>query len=136
MSIESVLNGDRFITTQNIKTTGLTAWAAPCTGSFECIIPEGIILVALYDQAKDQVKEGSRFHCKPEKYKEFERKFVPASDRYELKYGGYYFILPNEDIGPKLKMVSHATVRERRIYKMNLHAASCVVSITGKTIII
>jgi len=47
-----VLNGDRFITTLDIKASGLTIWAAPFTGGFDCTIPEGTILVAKHDQVK------------------------------------------------------------------------------------
>lgn len=115
-TLNKVLNGDRFITLHDIKTTGATAWAAPCTGSFECVIPEGTILVAKYDQ----VKGATGFSCAPENYKEFERIFVPASDRYELKYGGYYFSFLNDDIGSKLKLISHTTPKERKKYELKM----------------
>ncbi len=115
-----ILHGDRFITLQDIKTTGATAWAAPCTGSFECVIPEGTILVAKYDQ----VKGATGFSCVPENYKEFERIFVPASDRYELKYGGYYFSFLNAEIGSKLKLLSHATSKERKKYELKMRIQS------------
>jgi hypothetical protein len=115
-SSNRILHGDRFITLQDIKTTGATAWAAPCTGSFECVIPEGTILVAKYDQ----VKGAMGFSCAPENYKEFERKFVPASDRNELKYGGYYFSFLNADIGQKIKLISHAASKERKKYELKM----------------
>jgi len=107
MSIQTnrVLSGDRFIAMTDIKTTGLTTWAAPYSGSFECIIPEGTVILAQYDQVK-----GARgFACIPEKYKELEMKIVPANDRYESKYGGYHFVFLNEDIGTKLKLISRAS---------------------------
>ena len=109
----SVLAGDRFITLKEIKTTGLTSWASPCTGSFDCIIPEGTVLLA----EDDQVKGAEGFGCVPEKYKEFEKVFVPAKDRYQLKYGGYYFSFLNEDIGSKLKLISRASISERKRYE-------------------
>lgn|SRR5574341_341044 len=112
-NLNKVLNGDRFITLQDIKTIGGTSWAAPCTGSFECIIPKGTILVA----KRDQSNRAASFYCAPEKYKEFERIFVPASDRYELKYGGYFFSFQNDDIGSKLRLVSRASTKERKKYE-------------------
>ena len=50
--IDKALFGDRFITLEEIKTTGLTSWAAPCTGSFECIVPEGTVFVVKGDQVE------------------------------------------------------------------------------------
>jgi hypothetical protein len=58
-----VLGGDRFVALKDIKTTGGTTWAAAYSGSFDCIIPEGTVLLAKYDQVK-----GARgFACVPEK---------------------------------------------------------------------
>ncbi len=107
-SINRVLRGDRFITLNDIKVSGLTSWAAPCTGSFECIIPKGTILISTHDQVK-----GARgFGCIPEKYKKLEKILVPAKDRYELKYGGYYFVFLNEDIGSLLSNKLFSNIAE------------------------
>lgn len=113
-SIESVCDGDRFITKQDIKTNGLTSWGAPCTGSFECVIPAGTVLVARYDQ----VPVATGFGCVPEKYDEMEKLLVPAKDRFEVKYGGYYFVFLNQDIGTKLELVSRATISARKFYEL------------------
>lgn len=112
--IKSVYDGDRFITKQEIKTNGLTSWGAPCTGSFECVIPAGTILVARYDQ----VPGATGFGCVPEKYEEMEKLLVPAKDRFELKYGGYYFVFLNQDIGTKLELISRADIIKRKIYEL------------------
>lgn len=119
-SINTVLSGDRFLTLKEIKTTAGISWAAPYTGSAECVIPEGTTLVVKYDQVK-----GARgFSCIPEKYKELERVIVPAKDRYELKYAGYHFVFLNEDIGPKLKLISRASTIERKRYEFKMRVRS------------
>src|SRR3569832_752671 len=112
-SIEPVLYGDRFSTLRDLKVTGLILWAAPCTGSFECILPEGSILIAQDDQAKGV----TGFSCVPEKYKELEELLVPGSDRRELKYSGYCFSFFSEDIGVTLKRVSRASASDRKKYE-------------------
>ncbi|HWR57364.1 MAG TPA: hypothetical protein VN328_00630 [Thermodesulfovibrionales bacterium] len=115
-NMNSVLNGDRFITLKEIRTTAAISWAAPYTGSAECVIPEGTTLVVQYDQVR-----GARgFSCIPEKYKELEKVIVPAKDRYELKYAGYHFVFLNEDIGQKLKLISRASAIERKRYEFKM----------------
>lgn len=109
---KKVLYGDRFVTTEDISTIVLVLWAAPCTGGFECILPEGTILVA----KRDEMDGISDFNCVPEKYSEFEKRFIPASDRYALKYSGYCFVLNNEEIGVRLQRISRAKPAERRWY--------------------
>lgn len=104
-----VMEGDRFITTQDVNIAGLTVWAAPYTGSFECTISAGTILVARHDQ----VEGATGFVCVPEKYKELERELVPESDRLTEKYGGYYFVFYNEDIGTRLRLISRASAPTR-----------------------
>ncbi len=119
-TIESVCDGDRFIVKEDTKTTGLTSWGAPYTGSFECVIPAGTVLVARYDQ----VHGATGFGCVPEKYEELEKLLVPAKDRYELKYGGYYFVFLNQDIGPKLELISRAPVTKRKVYEFKAKVRS------------
>ena len=105
-SIKSVLDGDRFITTQDIEASGLTTWGAPYTGSFNCVIPAGTILVARYDQV-----EGAKgFGCIPADYQKLEKILVPEEDRQAKKYSGYYFVTSNADIGPKLKLLSRDSI--------------------------
>jgi hypothetical protein len=119
-SINAVLSGDRFITLKEIKTTAAISWAAPYSGSAECVIPEGTTLLVQYDQ----VKGAKGFSCIPEKYKELEKVIVPAKDRYELKYAGYHFVFHNEDIGSKLKLVSRASTSERKRYEFKMKVRS------------
>jgi hypothetical protein len=118
--MNSVLSGDRFITLKEIKTTAAISWAAPYTGSTECVIPEGTTLVVQYDQVK-----GARgFSCIPEKYKELERVIVPAKDRYELKYAGYHFVFLNEDIGSRIRLISRASTIERKRHEFKMTVRS------------
>jgi len=93
-----VKKGDRFTVTKDIDATGLTVWGAPYTGSFNCTLPSGTILVADHNQ----VPTAEGFGVVPEKYKEMEKQLVPESDRNQRKYGGYYFVFLKSDIGEKI----------------------------------
>lgn len=90
-----ILYKDRFVATEDIHTMVRVCWAAPFTGGNYCVIPKGTVLVAL----RDQTEGASTFDCSPENYKELEKNFVPASDRFELKYSGYLFVLSSLDVG-------------------------------------
>ncbi|WP_223908673.1 hypothetical protein [Geobacter sp. AOG1] len=108
-----ILHGDRFVTMEDIKTHVAVSWAAPYTGGYDCVIPKGIVLVAIRDQ-----RDGSlAFSCIPVNYQELEKVFVPASDRFELKYAGYHFAFTNTDVGVRLQLVSRSSANERRRYE-------------------
>ena len=90
-----IKKGDRFTVINDIKVNGLTVWGAPYTGGFECTLPKGTVLVA----PDKQVKGAKGFSVVPENYKEMESILVPKKDRENQKYGGYYFVFLNSDIG-------------------------------------
>ena len=90
-----VHQGDRFSVAKDINVGGLTIWGMPYTGSFECKLTAGTILVAKRDATP--WKDG--FSVVPENYKELEKQLVPEADRSAKKYGGYYFVFLKSDIG-------------------------------------
>ena len=90
---------DRFLVVEDIPTHALTHWKAPATFGFACTIPKGTILVAYHDSARVSVG----FGCVPENAKEFEKNFVPESDRTDPKYNGYSFVMVYADIGKRLE---------------------------------
>ncbi|MBJ7900506.1 MAG: hypothetical protein GC158_11435 [Cyanobacteria bacterium RI_101] len=99
-SIPPVKEGERFILTRDVATHGLTTWAAPVTGSFECRLPQGTRFKA-YEQAP-----GARGFCAvPEDYETLEKQLVPEGDRKSRRYTGYYFVFLIQDIGDALARV-------------------------------
>jgi hypothetical protein len=96
--------GTRLEVVEDREVTGLTAWRAPATGDFKCTLTAGTILVVTMDQA-----EGAPgFPCKPERYEQMEPVLVPARDRRQAKYGGYWFVLMEEDVGTWFRVMSSA----------------------------
>jgi hypothetical protein len=93
--------GDRFETTGDIATKGMSHWFAPFTGDFDAVIPQGTVLIA----ADDAVKAARGFYLRPERYEEMEALLVPESDRTDPKYGGYSFVFLDGDIGVKLRQL-------------------------------
>jgi hypothetical protein len=95
-----VAAGERFVVLEdhrvdNVTSWALTSWAAPATGSFECTLPAGLVLISDSGQL-----EGARgFPCIPEDYEANEALLVPKRDRTASKYGGYWFVLLESEIG-------------------------------------
>ena len=102
----SVALGERFVVREdhlvnNTTSWALTSWAAHFTGDFECTLPAGLILVCESGQF-----EGARgFACKPEEYEEYEERLVPKRYRTAPKFGGYWFVLLEDEIGTSFDRV-------------------------------
>jgi hypothetical protein len=99
--VSRVRKGDRFVTTRDVATSGLTTWLAPFTGDFPTDIPEGTVLVADHDA----VATAPGFSCLPDRYDEMEAALVPEEDRRNPKYAGYYFVFLDSDIGDTLRQL-------------------------------
>jgi len=76
-------------------------WGAPLTTGFECIIPKGTILIASTDCRSSTLA----ISCIPEDSAEFEKQFVPESDRTADKYAGYSLLFWRFAIGKKLRVL-------------------------------
>ena len=95
----TVNEGDRFITVGSLPARGLVQWRAPLTSGFECVIPDGTILVADYGS----MPRSTGFSCIPVNQSELESQLVPEEDRKAEKYAGYYFVLSYRHIGKQLR---------------------------------
>jgi hypothetical protein len=91
----AVIKGERFRVLEDHAIAGLSQWRAPFTGSFECFLPEGLLLVCRNEQKPGAVG----FSCVPEDYESGERLLVPKEDREHPQYDGYYFVLMEAEIG-------------------------------------
>lgn len=96
-----VKEGDRFLVLNGLKASGFTHWRASFTGGFDCVIPKGVVLVAIHDSAP--VSTG--FGVRPENYEELEKQLVPEADMNADKYDGYSFVIRHKDIGKKVKKI-------------------------------
>jgi hypothetical protein len=92
-----VKKGDRFVTIRDINTHALVTWGAG-TGSYECKLPKGTIIIADYDQG--EVAKG--FVALPENYGEIDKQTIPESRRKQ-QYSGYYLVFLQKDIGETLQ---------------------------------
>lgn len=91
--------GDKFIVVTDLPLVGLSSWDSAYTGSFNCILPRGTILVTL----DDQLESAPGFAVQPEQYTNIETLVVPHEDRSHPKYSGYYFVLRSDDIGKSIE---------------------------------
>ena len=94
-----VAKGDKFRTVRALPARGLVQWRAPFTSGFECVIPQGTVLIVDHDSAP--ISTG--FGCVPVNRTELEVQLVPEEDRKAEKYAGYYFVLPYRHIGRELE---------------------------------
>lgn len=99
--MERVHEGDRFVATRDIATSGMTHWGAPFTSGFETVIPEGTVLVA----SQDALEGAPGFYLRPEQYEAMETLLVPEEDRLAEAYAGYSFVFDYTDIGEQLERI-------------------------------
>ena len=93
--------GDKFRVMTPTRASGVSKWARGYTGDFECLIPEGTLLVAEADQAEGR----SVFLLVPEDYAKMEEILVPQSISRAARYEGYYFVFGNQDLDATIKKV-------------------------------
>lgn len=94
--------GARFVAKRDLKVSGLTRWRAPFSGDFDCVIPAGTVLKVL----DNKLPTAREFSCCPESYEELESRLVPAQDRLNDNYDGYYFVFLESDIGYSLRWIA------------------------------
>ena len=90
----AVRAGDRFVTTRDVPSMGVTHWRTPITRGFYATVPAGTVLVAHTAAAK----KAEAFYCRPESYLELEAQLVPEADRHADGYDGYSLVFPIAEI--------------------------------------
>jgi len=84
-----VQEGERWIVTSDLPTTGVTHWYAAFTGGFECVVPSETILIV----ANDPPHGATAVYCRPEDYEEMQRRLVPSEQLERSKYAGYSLVI-------------------------------------------
>lgn len=95
----AVRAGDRFVTTRDVPSIGVTHWRAPVTRGFYATVPEGTVLVS----SAAAGKKAEAFYCRPESYRELEALLVPAADLHADGYDGYSLVFPLAEIDAALR---------------------------------
>jgi hypothetical protein len=95
---DDVHKGQRWRVVRDLPGSGITTWAAPFTGGFDCVIPGGTILTV----DNDPPMGASAVYCRPENYDELEQVFVPDCDRRSAKYDSYALVIPLASFGEAL----------------------------------
>jgi hypothetical protein len=97
----AVRAGDRFVTTRDVTSIGVTHWRAPITRGFHATVPDGTVLVA----TTASPKKAEAFYCRPEGYRELEALLVPEADRRAEGYDGYSLLFPLAEIDAALRRI-------------------------------
>jgi len=95
----AVRDGDRFVTTRDVPSMGVTHWRAPITRGFYTTVPGDTVLVASTATAE----RAEAFYCRPEGYRELEALLVPEADRRAEGYDGYSLVFPIAEIDASLR---------------------------------
>ena len=93
--------GMRLRTRREMSVRGVITFGAPCSGGFEGSIPAGEILIV--DQDPPAFAKG--VYLVPGRYKDFERLFVPESDRADPAYSGYAISCSFESVSSDLETI-------------------------------
>lgn len=86
--------GDRYQVTEGFTGHVLTMWKAPFTGGYEKVIPAGLKFVIAFDP----LASASAVAADAEPMSQWEELLVPAHDRANPKYNGYYLSIPFEHV--------------------------------------
>ena len=82
-----VAKGQRYRANVDVPVTCMTSWAAPYTGGYERVFPQGEVLVI----ANDPPPEATAVCADPVNYRALHATMVPLSDRWRFwVYRGYY----------------------------------------------
>lgn len=94
---ERIKKGDRFIVLRDLKTTGIIAYSAPGSSSFDCVLPKGLVLIASYNQDEDALGAW----LIPEDYEKWKKVFSPETNPSDDTWS-YAFSFEQDDIGDKI----------------------------------
>jgi hypothetical protein len=84
-----VRKGERYRSTVPLKVIAMTSWNAPYTGGEEAVLPAG----EEFAIANDPPEGATAVYCDPIRYDELHAHFVPAKDRRNKRYSGYYLCI-------------------------------------------
>lgn len=94
--------GDVYEAQSDMTVHYMTSWAAPFTGGGEGLLRKGD-QVLVDSELSDSYAVGT--YAVAVDYEALEKRFVPAADRSEPKYGGFYFFFKTVDLNQKFKLV-------------------------------
>jgi hypothetical protein len=84
-----VRKGERYQSKAPLEVIAMTAWTAPCTGGEDGVLPAGEEFVV----SNDPPEGATAVYCDPVRYDELHAHFVPAKDRSNKRYSGYYLCI-------------------------------------------
>jgi hypothetical protein len=90
-----ISSGARFVVTKDFTEIALVHWKAPFTDGFQCVLPQGTILVAFSDSPPGI----AAVSCVPESASLFISEHVPEEIRGNSKFAGISFVLDKSLIG-------------------------------------
>jgi hypothetical protein len=93
-----VKRGDRFLVVRDCPAGVVTRWKAPFTDALRAVIPAGSRWIA----GTDQIEGAEAFVCDPQDQAAMQPRLVPAKDRDDPRYDGFYVVFRVEDIGTYL----------------------------------
>ncbi len=89
-----IRRGERYRATRPLHIIAMTSWFAPCTGGNDAILPAGEEFVV----SSDPVEGATAVSCDPVQYDQLHSHFVPARDRRNRRYRGYYLCVTIAEI--------------------------------------
>jgi hypothetical protein len=104
-----VRKGERYRSVRPLKVIAMTAWAAPCTGGDDAILPAGEEFIVSHDP----VEWATAVYCDPVRYEELHAHFVSAKDRKKKRHCGYYLCVPLAAIRRSCELVQGNQPRGR-----------------------
>lgn len=94
--------GDVYEALEDVAVSYLTSWAAPYTGGGEGTLNKGDQVTVDMDPSSDHAIST---YAVAVDYAALEKRIVPASDRGQPKYSGFYFSLKTVDLNRKFKLI-------------------------------
>jgi hypothetical protein len=85
-----VAKGQRYRAKVDVPVRCMTSWAAPFTGGYERVLPEGETVTI----TNDPPETATSVYAKPEDYRKLHSRMVPWQDRVQFwLYRGYYLCI-------------------------------------------
>jgi hypothetical protein len=94
--------GDVYEATEDMQVSYLTSWSAPFTGGGTGTLKKGERVIMEHDMI---LPRPVAVYAKPIDYAAAEERMVPASDRANIKYAGFYLCLRTVDLARNFSLV-------------------------------